>query len=76
MLYLAGYWVLKYSLGYSDDLWPPLHQRPAVIYALGMLLLGGQFMSIGFLAEMFTAYYSGNVPAYSIKERTEEITGE
>ena len=34
----------------------PLHQRPAVIYSLGALLLGGQLMSIGFLAELITAY--------------------
>ena len=72
MVYLAAYWVLKHMLGYSDVEWPPLHQRPVVIYCLGALLLGGQFMSIGFLAEMFTAYYSGSVPAYSVKQRTGE----
>jgi glycosyltransferase involved in cell wall biosynthesis len=73
MLYFALYWVVKHSVGYTDDQWPPLHDRPIVIYCLGALLLGGQFMSIGFLAEMFTAYYGGgNVPAYSIKQRTAE----
>ena len=35
-----------------------------------MLLLGAQFISMGFLAELFTAYYGrANVP-YSIKART------
>jgi dolichol-phosphate mannosyltransferase len=68
MVYLAVYWIIKNAMGFTD--WPPLHQRPVVIYCLGALLLGGQFMSIGFLAEMFTAYYGGNVPAYSIKQRT------
>lgn len=72
MLLLAVYWVIKQAAGLSDADWPPLHQRPLVIYSLGALLLGGQFMSIGFLAEMFTAYYGRDVQAYSIKERTEK----
>lgn len=71
MLLLAVYWVIKQAVGLSDADWPPLHQRPLVIYSLGALLLGGQFMSIGFLAEMFTAYYGRDVQAYSIKQRTE-----
>lgn len=72
MLYLAGYWIVKHVMEFTDAQWPPLHQRPMVIYCLGALLLGGQFMSIGFLAEMFTAYYGGSVPAYSVKQRTDE----
>ena len=68
MVYLAAYWVVKWSFGFDD--WTPLHARPAMIYSLGALLLGGQFMSIGFLAELFTAYYSRKVPAYSVKETT------
>lgn len=72
MLLLAVYWVIKQAVGLSDADWPPLHQRPLVIYSLGALLLGGQFMSIGFLAEMFTAYYGRDVQAYSIKQRTEK----
>jgi hypothetical protein len=62
--------VVKNAFGFAE--WPPLHERPVVIYCVAALLLGGQFMSIGFLAEMFTAYYSGNVPAYSVKQRTGE----
>jgi hypothetical protein len=34
-----------------------------------MLLLGAQFISMGFLAELFTAYYGKNVRPYSIKSR-------
>jgi dolichol-phosphate mannosyltransferase len=70
LLYLACYWVVKMLYFPHDPNWPPLHQRPAVLYSLGLLLVGGQFMSIGFLAEMFTAYYAGSVPTYSIKEQT------
>ncbi len=48
-----------------------LHERPALIYSLGLLLLGGQLMSIGFLAELFIAYHTPDVHPYSICERTE-----
>src|ERR1044071_4678169 len=55
--YLAIYWVIKNAYGFSDEQCPPLHARPAVIYSMGALLLGAQFMSIGFLAELMTAYH-------------------
>lgn len=48
----------------------PLHQRPLLIYALGGVLLGAQLMSIGFLAELITAYQSREEDSYSIAERT------
>ena len=47
-----------------------LHEKPAVIYSLGLLLLGGQLMSIGFLAELFIAYHAPESRGYSISERT------
>jgi glycosyltransferase involved in cell wall biosynthesis len=47
-----------------------LHERPALLYALGLLLLGGQMMSIGFLAELFIAYHAPGAHGYSISERT------
>lgn len=50
----------------------PLHQRPAVIYSMGALLLGGQLMSMGFLAELITAYQYREADSYSIAERTVE----
>jgi dolichol-phosphate mannosyltransferase len=50
----------------------PLHQRPAVIYSLGALLLGAQLMSMGFLAELITAYQVRDADTYSIAERTPE----
>ena len=53
----------------------PLHERPAVIYSLGALLLGGQFMSIGFLAELITAYQVRDADTYSIAERTRRARG-
>jgi dolichol-phosphate mannosyltransferase len=68
LTYLAVYWVVA-------QLWPdlellPLHQRPAVIYSVGLLLMGGQLMSIGFLAELFIAYQGRDLQSYSVAERT------
>lgn len=71
LIYLAGYWIVKNALSLPDDLWPPLHQRPVILYALGALLLGAQLMSIGFLAELMTAYYGRSTVNYSIKEQVE-----
>jgi dolichol-phosphate mannosyltransferase len=58
-------------------LWSPeagsilLRHGPAPIYAVGLLLLGGQLMSVGFLAELILAYQGRDLKTYSIAERTE-----
>jgi glycosyltransferase involved in cell wall biosynthesis len=67
LVYLAVQWMIL-------QMWPdsgllPLHQRPAVIYSMGALLLGAQLMSIGFLAELITAYYGRESTTFSIKQR-------
>ena len=68
LTYLAVYWLVSQL---APDLGLlPLHQRPAVIYSIGFLLLGGQFMSIGLLAELITAYQQRDIESYSISERT------
>lgn len=72
MTYLAFYWL-------ASQLFPglgllPLHQRPAVIYSAGMLLLGGQLMSIGFLGELIIAYHQPGMDNYSIAEQTGDET--
>jgi len=72
MVYLAVLWLLKNLTGF--EAWTgwtiePLHQRPALLYSIGMLLLGAQFISMGFLAELFTAYYGRSARPYSIKSR-------
>ncbi len=41
-------------------------------YCLGALLLGAQLMSIGFLAELITAYQGRDADTYSIAEDTGE----
>jgi dolichol-phosphate mannosyltransferase len=47
-----------------------LHEHfPAAIYSLALLLLGVQLMSIGFVAELITAYQGRDVKVYSIAQR-------
>jgi glycosyltransferase involved in cell wall biosynthesis len=50
---------------------PPLHERALPIYALASLLLGVQLLSIGFLAELLTAFRGRDEDNYSVSERTD-----
>jgi glycosyltransferase involved in cell wall biosynthesis len=66
MLYLSVIWVIRL---WQPGWFAPLHDRPLLIYAVAALLLGAQMMSIGFLAEMITAYQSKTEDGYSIAEQ-------
>src|SRR4051812_31665783 len=65
LIYLAGYWVVDKAL--PDWKLEDLHNRPAMLYSLGALLLGAQFISMGFLAELLTSYLGKDVKTYSVK---------
>jgi dolichol-phosphate mannosyltransferase len=67
LIYLGITWVIR--LWYPEA-FLPLHERPLLIYALAALLLGAQMMSIGFLAELVTAYAGRDEDSYSIAEQT------
>jgi len=67
MIYLTITWLINY---WTPDSFRPLHERPLLIYAVAALLLGAQMMSIGFLAELITAYQSRDEESFSISERT------
>jgi glycosyltransferase involved in cell wall biosynthesis len=68
LAYYAALWIVsRIGVGIAEI---NLHEKPAVIYLLGLLLLGGQLMSIGFLAELFIAYHAPDQRSYSISERT------
>ncbi len=69
--YLAIIWVIRL---WYPDLSDPLHQRALLHYSLAALLLGSQMMSIGFLAELITAYQGKDEDSYSIVEQT-PLTG-
>jgi len=73
MILLACWWVISRIAWFGFD--PVLlHQKPAVIYSMGLMLLGGQLMSIGFLAELFIAYHTPDLRGYSISECTTPST--
>jgi glycosyltransferase involved in cell wall biosynthesis len=67
MLYLLVTWFLRL---WHEDWFAPLHQRPLLNYGLAALLLGAQMMTIGFLAELITAFGSREEDSYSIAEQT------
>jgi dolichol-phosphate mannosyltransferase len=67
MVYLAVIWILT---NWFEQPHTPLHERPLLTYSAAALILGAQMMSIGFLAELITAYQGRDEDAYSIAERT------
>jgi dolichol-phosphate mannosyltransferase len=69
MVALACWWIISRipAFGMAPVL---LHEKPSVMYSMGLMLLGGQLMSVGFLAELFIAYHSPDLRGYSICERT------
>ena len=71
MVYLAITWMLRL---YDETWFRPLHERPLLIYAVAATLLGAQMMSIGFLAELITAYLGRDEESYSVKEKTKPST--
>jgi glycosyltransferase involved in cell wall biosynthesis len=67
MAYLAYTWFVRL---WDENAFLPVHERALLTYALAALLLGAQLMSIGFLAELITAYQGLDEDSYSIAERT------
>jgi dolichol-phosphate mannosyltransferase len=77
LIYLGITWAIN-LIAAEPKPFLPLHQRPLLIYAVAALLLGAQMMSIGFLAELITAYQGRDEDSYSIAEqiRGPEIAAE
>lgn len=48
----------------------PIGNRPLLMYSVAALLLGGQLISLGFLADLIVAFAGRNADTYSIAERT------
>ncbi len=68
LTYLAVYWIVSRV---SPTLEPVhLHQGAALYYALGLLIIGSQFLSVGILGELITSHHARDVDAYSIAETT------
>jgi hypothetical protein len=68
MIYLTVTWIIRL---WSPASFPPLHERPLLIYSVAALLLGAQMLSLGFLAELLTDLLGRDEDAYSIAERLE-----
>jgi glycosyltransferase involved in cell wall biosynthesis len=64
---LAGAWVVSRMFESIEDV--HLHTRAMFCCLIAILLLGAQFMSIGFLAELITAYVGRDTQSYSVRER-------
>jgi dolichol-phosphate mannosyltransferase len=50
-----------------------LHEKAVFYYCIVAVLLGAQLMSMGFLAELLTAYFGRDIQPYSIRERAGTI---
>lgn len=70
MTYLGAMWLITRLSPEMPDF--HLHQHlAATFFSLGALLLGGQLMSIGFLAELITSYQLRGGQTYAVAERTD-----
>lgn len=72
LLYLAARWGLSRIPVCGLE---PYHLsgRPAVIYSAALMLLGGQLLSTGFIAELFLSYQKTKTADYSVKETIGQV---
>ena len=58
-------------LSHAIDSWTPvdLHKRAVFYYSLGSVIVGAQFMSVGFLAELITSMQAETHKSYSVVQR-------
>jgi dolichol-phosphate mannosyltransferase len=69
LTYLAASWfVSRWGIPGLEPI--DLGNRPVVLYLLGLLLFGGQLLSIGILGELITAYHESRIATYSVRCRT------
>src|SRR5262245_56832600 len=68
MIWLAITWIIRQ---FDPGRFEPLHQRPLLIYSVAALLLGTQMLTMGFLAELFTAHNARHRDDYSVAETTD-----
>ncbi|HBT77900.1 MAG TPA: glycosyltransferase [Planctomycetaceae bacterium] len=69
LAWLAAQWCGS-RLFFSPENYVHLGGKPAVIYGVGLMLLGGQLLSMGIIAELFVAYQNRTSKGYSVKSRT------
>ena len=69
IILLTGGWIVTRLFETMDKL--HLHERALFYYSIVAVLLGAQFMAIGFLAELITAHLGTGRKMYSVRQRTE-----
>jgi dolichol-phosphate mannosyltransferase len=73
MTYFTIYWIVRqywlFTVGADEVKMQPLHERPALLYSVAALLLGVQLLSVGFIAELITAFQGQSTPGYSVRGR-------
>jgi dolichol-phosphate mannosyltransferase len=74
LIYLAIRWIVSRVAPGMEPI--HLHQGAAIYYALGLLIIGAQFLSTGILGELLTSYVARDVDVYSISETTSSVERE
>ncbi len=69
ILYLTLLWLLTNVAGFDFG---PIGGRPLLPYSIAFVLLGGQLMSLGFLAELIVANSPNSSRRYSISDQISE----
>jgi len=69
MTYLAVVWIMSRTFDHLPEV--HLHERAALYYSLGFLLMGANFMSIGFVGELITSHQGRDEDIFSVAETTE-----
>jgi len=76
LVFLAGEWLLTNVPTVLTFLpqyrFAPIGPRPLLAYSVAALLLGGQLLSLGLLAELIVAYTGRQSDTYSVAERVNE----
>ena len=65
--YLSVLWILMNVIGILTP--HPIGDRPLLAYSVAAVLLGGQALSLGLLAELIVAYTGRDRDTYSVAER-------
>ena len=73
VLALTVWWVVSRAMGVLEPI--HLHERAVFYYSMSAMLLGAQFVTAGFLAEMITASHMRDASTYTIKQRTGSPAG-
>jgi len=70
LTWLGFLWFLMNVVGMISA--EPIGGRPLLAYCVAAVLLGGQALSLGFLAELIVAYNGGSRDSYSVSESCPE----